>query len=329
MKRREFLGVLGCAAVAWPVAARAQQGERVRRIGVILPAVANDPEFQAWVNAFVQALQELGWIIGRTVQIDTRWATPNPAELRRNATELVALKPDVILAHGASTVGPLQQVTRTVPIVFPIIVDPVAGGFVDSLARPGGNATGFMLFEYSMSGKWLELLKQIAPSVTRVAVLGDPSTPTGPAQFGVIQAVAPSLRVEVSAFNKRDASEIERSVTAFARTPNSGLIVTAGGPAQLHRDLIITLAAQHKLPAIYFDRAFVTAGGLLSYGPDRIELFKRAAGYVDRILKGEKPADMPVQAPTKYQLVINLKTAKALGLDVPVHLQQIADDVIE
>jgi ABC-type uncharacterized transport system substrate-binding protein len=309
--------------------ARAQQGERVRRIGVILPAVENDPEFQAWVGAFVRALQELGWIIGRNVQIDTRWATPNPAELRRNAAELVALKPDVILAHGSSTVGPLQQVTRTIPIVFPIIADPVAGGFVDSLARPGGNATGFMLFEYSMSGKWLELLKQIAPSVTRVAVLGDPDTPTGPAQFGVIQAVAPSLRVEVSSLNKRDIGEIERAVAAFARASNGGLIVTAGGPAQLHRDLIVTLAARHTLPAVYFDRSFVAAGGLLSYGPDRIELFQRAAGYVDRILKGEKPADMPVQAPTKYQLVINLKTAKALGLDVPVHLQQIADEVIE
>ena len=309
--------------------ARTQQGERVRRIGVILPAVANDREFQAWVGAFVQALQERGWIIGRNVQIDTRWATPNPAELRRNATELVALNPDVILAHGSSTVGPLQQATRAIPIVFPIIADPVAGGFVDSLARPGGNATGFMLFEYSMSGKWLELLKQIAPSVTRVAVLGDPSTPTGPAQFGVIQAVAPSLRVEVTSLNKRDAGEIERTVTAFARSPNGGLIVTAGGRALLNRDLIIKLAALHKLPAIYFDRSFVAAGGLISYGPDRIDMWRKAAGYVDRILKGEKPADMPVQAPTKYQLVINLKTAKALGLDVPMHLQQTADEVIE
>jgi putative ABC transport system substrate-binding protein len=216
-----------------------------------------------------------------------------------------------------------------VPIVFPIIVDPVAGGFVDSLARPGGNATGFMLFEYSISGKWLELLKQIAPGVTRVAVLGNTDTSTGPAQFGVIQAVAPALRVEVSAFNKRDASEIERAITAFARSSNGGLIVTAGGPLLLHRDLIITLAARHKLPTVYFDRSFVVAGGLVSYGPDRTDLYRRAAGYVDRILKGEKPADMPVQAPTKYQLVINLKTAKALGLDVPVHLQQIADEVIE
>jgi putative ABC transport system substrate-binding protein len=329
MRRREFITLLGGAAVAWPLAARAQQGERMRRIGVLLPAPAGDPEYRAWVGAFLQALQELGWIDGRNVRIDTRWATSNAAGIRKHAAELAALAPDVILAHGASTVGPLLEATRTVPIVFPIIADPVAGGFVDSLARPGGNATGFMLFEYSISGKWLELLKQIAPGVTRVAVLWDPDTPTGPAQFGVIQALAPSLRVEVSSFNKRDASEIERAVTAFARSPNGGLIMTAGGPALVHRDLIITLAARHKLPAVYFDRAFVAAGGLLSYGPDRIDLYRRAAGYVDRILKGEKPADMPVQAPTKYQLVINLKTAKALGLDVPVHLQQIADEVIE
>jgi len=328
MRRREFILALGGAA-AWPLAARAQDGERVRRIGVLLPAPANDPDYQAWVGAFRQALQELGWIDGRSVRIDIHWATVNPAEIRKQAAKLAALAPDVILAPGTSTVRPLLQATRTVPIVFPIIADPVAGGLVDSLARPGGNATGFMLFEYSISGKWLELLKQIAPAIRRVAVLGDPDTATGPAQFGVIQAVAPMLRVEVSSFNKRDASEIERSVTAFAKTPNGGLIVTAGGPALVNRDLVITLAAQHKLPAIYFDRAFVTAGGLISYGPDRIDLYRRAAGYVDRILKGEKPADMPVQAPTKYQLVINLKTAKTLGLDVPVHLQQIADEVLE
>ena len=222
-----------------------------------------------------------------------------------------------------------MQATRTVPIVFPIIADPVAGGFVDSLARPGRNATGFMLFEYSISGKWLELLKQIAPSVSRVAVLGDSSTSTGPAQFGVIQAVAPMLRVEVNAFNKRDADEIERTITTFAQSPNGGLIITPGGPAFTHHDLIIGLAARYKLPAVYFERLFVVAGGLLSYGPDRIDMYRRAAGYVDRILKGEKPADMPVQAPTKYQLVINLRTAKALGLDVPLHLQQAADEVIE
>ena len=329
MRRRDFISLIGGVAATWPLAARAQQGERMRRIGVLLNATADDPDYQAWVGAFLQALQELGWIDGRNVRIDIRWATNNVAGISKHAAELAALAPDVILAPGTVTVGPLLQATRTVPIVFPIIADPVSGGFVDSLARPGGNATGFMLFEYSISGKWLELLKQIAPGVRRVAVLGDPDIPTGPAQFGVIQAVAPSLRVEVSSFNKRDASEIERAVTAFARTPNGGLIVTAGGQTMVHRTLIITLAARHKLPAIYFDRAFVTAGGLLSYGPDRTDLYRRAAGYVDRILKGEKPADMPVQAPTKYQLVINLKTAKTLGLDVPVHLQQIADEVIE
>ncbi|MGB8056007.1 MAG: ABC transporter substrate-binding protein [Pseudolabrys sp.] len=329
MRRREFITLLGGAVAPWPLAAWAQQGEQMRRIGVLLGATADDMEFQAWVGAFRQALQELGWIDGRNVRIDTHWATFNVAGIRKHAEELAALAPDVILAPGASTVGPLLQATRTVPVVFPIMADPVAGGFVDSLARPGGNTTGFMLFEYSISGKWLELLKQIAPDVTRVAVLGDTSTPTGPAQFGVIQAVAPSLRVEVTSLNKRDAGEIERTVTAFARSPNGGLIVTAGGRALLNRDLIIKQAALHKLPAIYFDRSFVAAGGLISYGPDRIDMWRKAAGYVDRILKGEKPADMPVQAPTKYQLVINLKTAKALGLDVPMHLQQTADEVIE
>jgi ABC-type uncharacterized transport system substrate-binding protein len=328
MRRREFITLVGVVA-AWPITTRAQQGERIRRIGVLLPAAANDPEFRTWVGAFVQALQELGWIDGRNVRIDTRWATPNPAEIRRNAAELVALKPDVILAHGALTVGPLQQTTRTIPIVFPIIVDPVAGGLVDSLARPGGNATGFMVFEYSMSGKWLELLKQIAPNVTRVVVLGAPDTPTGPAQFGAIQAVAPSLRVEVSSLNKRDINEIERAVATFAQGSNGGLIVTAGGPAQLHRDVITALAARHKLPAVYFERSFVAAGGLMSYGPDFVDQYRRAAGYVDRILKGEKPADMPVQAPTKYQLVINLKTAKALDLTVPPSVLAQANEVIE
>ena len=240
-----------------------------------------------------------------------------PPSIRRHAAELAALAPDVILAHGASTVGPLLQATRTVPIVFPVVVDPVGAGFVDSLARPGGNATGFMAFEYSLSGKWLELLKQIAPGVTRAAVLRDPTIASGTGQFGVIQAVAPSLRVEVNPVNMRDAGEIERAVAAFARSPNGGLIVTASASATLHRDLIITLAARHKLPAVYYERFFVAAGGLISYGPDYVDQYRRAAGYVDRILKGEKPADLPVQAPTKYELVINLKTAKALGLDVP------------
>jgi putative ABC transport system substrate-binding protein len=329
MRRREFIRLVSGAAAAWPFTVRAQQGDRIRRIGVLAGATADDTEFQAWVGAFRQALQELGWTYGRNIHIDYRYTAGDAERTRKYAAELIALAPDVILAPGASTVGPLLQATRTVPIVFPIMADPVAGGFVDSLARPGGNATGFMLFEYSISGKWLELLKQIAPGVTRVAVLGDTSTPTGPAQFGVIQAVAPSLRVEVTSLNKRDAGEIERTVTAFARSPNGGLIVTAGGRALLNRDLIIKLAALHKLPAIYFDRSFVAAGGLISYGPDRIDMWRKAAGYVDRILKGEKPADMPVQAPTKYQLVINLKTAKALGLDVPMHLQQTADEVIE
>ena len=317
MRRREFITLLGGAAAAWPLAARAQQAERMRRIGVLLPAAADDAEFQARVGAFLQGLALLGWTIGRNVRIDTRWATANAADIRRHAAELAALAPDVILAHGASTVGPLLQATRTVPIVFPVVADPVGAGFVDSLARPGGNATGFMTFEYSLSGKWLELLKQIAPGVTRVAVLRDPAITAGIGQFGAIQAVAPSLGVEVSPVNVRDAGEIERAVAAFARSSNGGLIVTASGLAQLHRDLIVTLAARHKLPAVYFERFFVAAGGLISYGPDFVDQYRRAAGYVDRILKGEKPADLPVQAPTKYELVINLKTAKALGLDVP------------
>ena len=252
-----------------------------------------------------------------------------PPNIRRHAAELAALAPDVILAHGASTVGPLLQATRTVPIVFPVVADPVGAGFVDSLARPGGNATGFMTFEYSLSGKWLELLKQIAPSVTRAAVLRDPAIASGIGQFGAIQAVAPSLGVEVSPVNVRDAAEIERAVAAFARSSNGGLIVTASASAIVHRDLIITLAARHKLPAVYFERFFVAAGGLISYGPDFVDQYRRAAGYVDRILKGEKPADLPVQAPTKYELVINLKTAKALGLDVPPTLLARADEVIE
>ena len=268
MKRREFITLLGGAAAAWPLAARAQQGERMRRIGVLLPAAADDAEFQARVGAFLQGLALLGWTIGRNVRIDTRWATANAAEIRRHAAELAALAPDVILAHGASTVGPLLQATRTVPIVFPIVADPVGAGFVDSLARPGGNATGFMNFEYSMSGKWLELLKQIAPGVTRAAVLRDPAQGSGTSQFAAIQAVAPSLRVEVNPVNVRDAGEIERAVAAFARSPNGGLIVTAGAAATLHRDLIITLAARHKLPAVYSERSFVAAGGLISYGPD-------------------------------------------------------------
>jgi ABC-type uncharacterized transport system substrate-binding protein len=329
MKRREFITLLGNAALAWPLAASAQQPERMRRIGILLPAAADDAEYQAWVGAFLQGLALLGWSIGRNVRIDTRWATTNAAEIRRHVAELVALAPDVILATGTSTVGPLLQATRTVPIVFPAIGDPVGAGFVDSLARPGGNATGFMTYEYSLSGKWLELLKQIAPGVTRVAVLRDAAVSVGPVQFGVIQAVAPSLRVEVNPINLRDAGEIERSIAAFAGSPNGGLILTAGARAFLHHDLIITLAARHKLPAVYPYRYHVTSGGLISYGADYIDNYRRAAGYVDRILRGEKPADLPVQAPTRYDLVINLKTAKALGIEVPPMLLAIADEVIE
>ncbi len=327
--RREFITLLGGAAVAWPLAARAQQPERMRRIGVLLPAAADDAEYQAWVGAFLQALALLGWTIGRNLRIDTRWATTNAADIRRHAAELAALAPDVILAHGASTVGPLLQATRTVPIVFPAAVDPVAAGFVDSLARPGGNVTGFMTVEYSMGGKRLELLKEIAPNVARVAVLRDPTQGDGTSQFAAIQAVAPSLRVEVSPVNMRDANEIERAVAAFARATNGGLIVTSSGSARLHRDLIGTLAARHKLPAVSPDRSYVAAGGLISYGSDYIEQYRRAASYVDRILKGEKPADLPVQAPTKYELVINLKTAKALGLEIPPTVLARADEVIE
>jgi ABC-type uncharacterized transport system substrate-binding protein len=329
IRRREFIALLGSAAVTWPLAARAQQGERARRVGVLLPAASDDVEFQARVGAFLQGLQQSGWSIGRNLRIDTRWATANADDIRRHAAELVTLAPDVILAHGASTIRPLLQVTRSVPIVFPVAGDPVAAGFVDSLARPGGNATGFMTFEYNLSGKWLELLKEIAPGVTRAAVLRDPTVITGASQFAAIQAVAPSLRVEVNPINLRDAGEIEHAVTAFARSSNGGLIVTTGGLAQLHRDLIITLAARHKLPAVYYERFFVAGGGLLSYGADYIDQYRQAAAYVDRILKGEKPGDLPVQAPTKYETVVNLKTAKALGLTVPPSLLARADEVIE
>jgi putative tryptophan/tyrosine transport system substrate-binding protein len=337
MRRRDFITLLGGAAITWPLAARAQQGERIRRIGILLPAAADDAGFQAPFGAFLQALALLGWTIGRNVRIDTRWATANAAEIRRHAAELVALAPDVILASGTSTVGPLLQATRTVPIVFPNIGDPVGGGFVDSLARPGGNATGFMSYEYTLSGKWLELLKEIAPGVTRVAVLRDAAVSIGPAQFGVIQAVAPSLRVEANPINlrdagkinMRDAGEIERAIATFGGSPNGGLIVTASALAVANRDLIVTLAARHKLPAVYNRSVFVTNGGLISYGPDFTDLFRHAAGYVDRILKGEKPADLPVQAPTKYELVINLKTAKALGLDLPASVLARADEVID
>ncbi len=326
MRRREFMTLLGGAA-AWPLAARGQQTERMRRIGVLLPTAADDPVFQVWIGAFLQGLALSGWTLGRNVRLDTRWAV-TAADIRRHASELVALAPDVILAHGASTVGPLLQATRTVPIVFPVAGDPVAAGLVDSLARPGGNATGFMIFEYSLSGKWLELLKQIAPGVTRAAVFRDPTQGGGTSQFAVIQAVAPSLRMEVTPVNMRDAGEIEHTIAAFAGSPN-GLIMTSGPSARLHRDLIIKLAARHKLPAIYPERSFVAAGGLISYGTDYIDQYRQAASYVDRILKGEKPADLPVQAPTKYELVINAQTARMLGVEIPPNLLARADDVIE
>jgi putative ABC transport system substrate-binding protein len=326
MRRREFFGVIGGAA-AWPLAARAQQ-ERPRRIGILLNAAVDDPNFKTWVATFLQSLQQFGWTAGGNVRIDTRWAGGNTVEIRRHASELIALAPDVILAHGTSTVGPLLQLTRTVPIVFPIIADPVGAGFVDSLARPGGNATGFMEFEYSMGGKWLELLKQVVPGMTRVAVLRD-TQGSGAMQFAAIQAMAPSLMVEVTPVGLRDTGDIESAVSAFARSPNGGLIVTAGGGTLRHGNLIISLAARHKLPAVYTERSFVAGGGLISYGIDFVDQYRRAAGYVDRILKGEKPADLPVQAPTKYELVINQKTAKSLGLTVPQSVLTRADELID
>jgi putative tryptophan/tyrosine transport system substrate-binding protein len=328
MRRRDFLGVLGGAAAAVPFAARAQQAERIRRIGMIMPASSDDSEWQARIGAFLQEMQQSGWLIGRNMRIDTRWTRGNANDARKYAAELVALAPDVILAAGASTVRPLLQATRTVPIVFPVVGDPVAAGFVDSLARPGGNATGFMAFEYTLSAKWVELLKEIAPHVTRAAVLRDAAVSSGLGQFGVIQAAAPAYGVEVNPINVRDASEIERAVAAFALSPNGGLIATSGGVTR-HRNLIIKLAARHKLPAVYWDGSIVAEGGLISYGPDITDQFRRAARYVDRILKGEKPADLPVQAPTKYVTAINLKTAKALGIDVPPSLLTRADEVIE
>ena len=330
MRRRDFIRGLGGAAATWPLAVRAQQDERVRRIGVLVASPADDAELQARVAAFKEGLAQLGWTEGRNVRIDTRWATTNADDLRKHAAELAASTPDVLVgASGTTTVAALLQATRTVPIVFAIVVDPVGAGFVASLARPGGNATGFTMFEYGMSGKWLELLKQIAPGVTRAAVLRDPAIASGIGQFGAIQAVAPSLRVELSPVDVRDAPEIERAVTAFAGIENGGLVVTASPSGTVHRELIIALAARHKLPAVYWQRFYKASGGLMSYGPDLLDQFRRAAGYVDRILKGEKPADLPVQAPTKYELVINLKTAKALGLTVPPSLLARADEIIE
>jgi putative tryptophan/tyrosine transport system substrate-binding protein len=329
MKRRQFITLLGGAAVSLPLAARAQQGERMRRIGVINAINVDDPEWQTRLAAFHQGLQEAGWIVGRNVRIDYRLGTGDTEVVRRRAAELVALAPDVILASGGAVVGTLLQVTRTVPIVFTQTPDPVGAGFVNNLAQPGGNATGFTSIEYGVSAKYPELLREIAPRVTRAAVLRDPAIPQGIGQFAVIQSVGRSLEMELTPISVTDAGEIERTVTEFARSSNGGLVVPGSAFALVHRDLIIALAARHKLPAIYFGRYFVTSGGLLSYGADSIDPHRRAAGYVDRILKGEKPANLPVQNPTKYELVINLKTAKALGLDVPSTLLSRADEVIE
>jgi putative ABC transport system substrate-binding protein len=327
VRRREFLTFIGGAIIAKPLAAHAQ-GERMRRIGVLLPSGADDPEYEARMKAFTERLVQLGWIEGRNIQIDRRFGVANAEQTRKFAAELVALAPDVILAPGSSATGPLLQATSTIPIVFATIPDPVAAGYVESLSRPGANATGFASFEYSIGGKWLELLKEIAPGVTRVAVIRDNTTPAGVGQVSAVQTVASSLHVEMAVINFRSPGELEKSVAAFAR-PSSALLVSQGGGTVVHRKLIIALAAKHRLPTVYPGHHFVTIGGLTSYGPDRVDQYRQAAGYVDRILKGEKPADLPVQTPNKYELVINLKTAKALGLNVPPSLIARADEVIE
>jgi putative tryptophan/tyrosine transport system substrate-binding protein len=328
MKRRTFITLIGGAA-AWPLAARAQQRERVWRIGVLLPFAEAHPVGQARVGAFVQGLRQLGWTDGHNVRIDYRWSAGDSDNIRKFASELIALGPDVVMAFTSAAVTALRQATSTVPIVFAVVADPVGAGYVESLARPGGNVTGFAAQEYAVGGKWMELLKEIVPRLTRVAVLRDSAIAAGPGQFGALQAVAPSFGVELRPIDLHDPSGIEHGIAAFAKGPNNGLIVTGSPSATLHRNLIITLAARHKLPAIYYERSFADAGGLISYGPDFIDQCRRAAGYVDRILKGERPADLPVQAPTKYELVINLKTAKALGLQIPDKLLALADEVIE
>ena len=330
MRRREFISLLGGVAAAWPRVAHTQQREKMRRIGVLMSQNADDPDALAQIAAFAQGLQERGWSVGGNVRIDYRWGAGDVDHFRKYAAELVALAPDVVLATAGSIVGAFQQASRTVPIVFVTTIDPVGGGWVESLSRPGTNATGFASGEFSMRGKWLELLKEIAPGVKRVAVIRDPSVPAGSGGLAAIQTVAPSLGVELTPVGVRDAGEIERTITTFARGPNGGLIMV--GPSssvQRHLDLIIALAARHRLPAIYPARRYVTRGGLISYGAEPVDQYRRAASYVDRILKGEKPADLPVQEPTKYELVINLKTAKALGLTVPASLLARADEVIE
>jgi putative tryptophan/tyrosine transport system substrate-binding protein len=328
MRRREFIAGLGGTALA-PLVARAQQPERVRRIGVLMNALSDEPESQARMAAFLQGLQEAGWAVGRNVRVDTRWAAGDVARLRRYASELVALNPDVILSGTGGTVTPVQQASRTVPIVFAQAIDPVGAGNIETLARPNSNATGFLQFEYSLSAKWLELLREVAPGVRRVGVLRDTGQPAGIGQWAVIQAAAQPFGVELSSIDLRVAAEIERAVTAFARAPNGGLIAVVSAAGQVHRELIATVTARHRLPVVYPYRFFVAAGGLISYGPDLVGQYRRAAGYVDRILKGEKPADLPVQAPVKYELAINLKTAKALGLTVPPALLARADEVID
>jgi putative ABC transport system substrate-binding protein len=328
MKRRDFIAGLGATA-AWPLRSRAQQPERMRRVGVLMPFAAGNVEGHARVAAFLQEMQQLGWTDGRNMRVEIRWATGNDDDIRKYAAELIALAPDVILANGSAAVGPLLQATRTVPIVFAIVPDPVGAGFVESLARPGGNATGFLMFEYGFSAKWLELLKEIAPGVTRAAVIQDPTISAGIGQLAAIQSATPLLGLELSPVDVRDPAEIEHAVAIFAHTPNGGLIVTASALAVVHRELIVALAAQHRLPAVYPARYYAAAGGLISYGPDLLDQYRHAAGYVDRILKGEKPAVLPVQAPTKYELVINLRTAKVLGLAMPTALLSIADEVIE
>jgi len=328
MKRRDFMMLAGGAIMAWPLVGRAQQG-RVRRVGMLLPATAADPEYPVLVNAFVQKLQQLGWTEGSNVRIEARWAGGETDANRRFADELVALAPDVILASGNSAAGPMLQATRAIPIVFAIVPDPVGAGLVDSLARPGGNATGFTSFSYDIAGKWLELLKEIAPGMARVGVLRDPNLTAGVGQWSAIQTAAPSFGLETSPINLRGAAELEQAMATFARQPNGGLVVTSSGLAVYHRATIVAQAAKLKLPAIYYSRPFVSAGGLISFGSDRIDQFRSAAVYVDRILKGEKPSDLPVQNPTKYELAINLKTAKALGLSVRPALLARANEVIE